>query len=58
MDAYANAIWRMYTYKLEHKKYNRENIRESVTAFEKSESEKVMRKVYEDAFNKCNVSGL
>ena len=58
VDAYANAIWRMYTYKLEHKKYNRENIRESVTAFEKSESEKVMRKVYEDAFNKCNVSGL
>lgn len=58
VKAYANAIQQMYSYKVEHKKYNRETIRESVTAFEKSESEKVMRKVYEDAFNKCNVSGL
>lgn len=56
--AYAEAISKMYSYKLKHKKYNRENIRKSVTSFEKSESEKVMRKVYEDAFNKCNVSGL
>ena len=48
----------MYLYKLEHKKYNRENIRESVTSFEKSESEKVMRKVYEDACSKCIVSGF
>lgn len=58
VDAYANAIQRMYSYKLEHKRYNRENIRKSVTSFEKSESEKVMRKVYEDACSKCNVSGL
>ena len=58
VDAYANAIEEMYSYKKEHKRYNRENIRESVTSFEKSESEKVMRRVYEDAFNKCNVSGL
>ena len=58
VDAYARAIQEMYSYKQEHRKYNRENIRESVTSFEKSESKKVMRKVYEDAFNKCNVSGL
>ncbi len=58
VTAYANAIKRMYCYKKEHQKYNRENIRESVISFEKSESEKVMRKVYEDAFNKCIVSGL
>ncbi|SFN93698.1 Glycosyltransferase involved in cell wall bisynthesis [Pseudobutyrivibrio sp. UC1225] len=58
VDAYAKAIQQMYLYKLEHKKYNRENIRESVTSFEKSESEKVMRKVYEDACSKCNVSGF
>ncbi len=58
VDAYARAIQRMYSYKLEHERYNRENIRKSVTSFEKSESEKVMRKVYEDACSKCNVSGL
>ena len=58
VDAYANAITQMYSYKREHKRYNREKIRKSVTSFEKSESEKVMRKVYEDAFNKCTVSGL
>ncbi len=56
--AYADAIERVYSYKKEHENYNRQNIRNTVISFEKSESKKVMKEVYEDAFNKCIVSGL
>jgi glycosyltransferase involved in cell wall biosynthesis len=36
----------------------RENIRESVSGFSRSETEKIMRKVYEDARDKCSITSV
>lgn len=56
--AYAEALKTLYYRKKDKSIYERKMIRESVMNFEKAESKKIMRKVYEDAFNKCDVSGL
>ena len=56
--AYAEAIKDLYYGKKDKSIYERDMIRKSVMNFEKAESKKIMRKVYEDAIDKCTVSGL
>lgn len=58
VGAYAKALKALYYGKKDKSIYERDMIRKSVMNFEKAESKKIMRKVYEDAINKCIVSGL
>ena len=58
VGAYVKALKALYYGKKDKSIYERDMIRESVMNFEKAESKKIMRKVYEDAINKCTVSSL